>query len=66
MSCCSWICVISSVCNQSVIVWERIKSHLKGIWHLESLDLVKLHQKIMEMKMAKLDFIVAKAVEDIF
>ncbi|XP_059126128.1 endogenous retrovirus group K member 113 Env polyprotein-like [Peromyscus eremicus] len=65
-----WICVTSSMYfmyNESAIGWERVKVHLKGIWHdsNESLDLAKLHQEILEMRKAKLDFDAAKTAEDI-
>ena len=63
-----WICVTSFVYNESVIGWGGVKAHCGGIWHdsNESLDLAKLHQKILELeKSAKLDFGASKAVEDI-
>ena len=46
-----WICVTSSVYNESSIEWEKVNTHLKGIWQdsSESLDLAKIHQEIMNM-----------------
>lgn len=61
-----WICVTSSVYNESAIGWEKVKAHLKGIWHdsNQSLDLAKLHQEIIEMRKAKLDFDAVKTAQD--
>ena len=47
-----WICVTSFVYNKSVISWERVKAHRKGIWHdsNESLELAKLQQENFGIK----------------
>ena len=46
---------------------KRVKAHCGVIWHdsNESLDLSKLHQEILKLKRAKLDFNASKAVEHI-
>ena len=59
--------VLHLLCIMKVLSFGGVKAYLEGIWHdsNESLDLTKLHQEILELKNAKLDFNAAKAAEDI-
>ena len=49
-----WICVTPQKYNGSITTWDKVKAHLEGIWHNEniSLDLVHLHQEIMNIENA--------------
>jgi hypothetical protein len=51
-----WICVTAKPYNESQWSWERIKQHLEGIWsHTNlSLDLVALHQEILDIQNSNL------------
>lgn len=50
-----WICVTSRRYNETSHDWDRVKYHLKGIWHNAnvSLDLINLHKEIQGLKNAK-------------
>lgn len=50
-----WICVTSRRYNETGHDWDRVKYHLKGIWHNVnvSLDLINLHKEIQGLKNAK-------------
>nr|KAF6444261.1 hypothetical protein HJG59_008561 [Molossus molossus] len=43
-----WICISPKQYNDSQIAWEKIQSHLQGIWHdaNESINILQLHQEI--------------------
>uniref|UniRef100_A0A8C6CPF8 Retroviral envelope protein GP41-like domain-containing protein n=1 Tax=Moschus moschiferus TaxID=68415 RepID=A0A8C6CPF8_MOSMO len=47
-----WICVTSKEYNVSETPWDKVKVHLEGIWHNDnvSLDLVRLHQEILDIE----------------
>ncbi|XP_043342705.1 endogenous retrovirus group K member 7 Env polyprotein-like [Cervus canadensis] len=49
-----WICVTAKIYNGTETPWDRVKSHLDGIWHNEniSLDLIQLHQEILDIENA--------------
>ncbi|XP_043780721.1 uncharacterized protein LOC122708577 [Cervus elaphus] len=49
-----WICVTAKIYNDTETPWDRVKSHLDGIWHNEniSLDLLQLHQEILDIENA--------------
>ncbi|OZC05416.1 Env gp36 protein, partial [Onchocerca flexuosa] len=49
-----WICVTPKIYNDTETPWDRVKSHLDGIWHNEniSLDLLQLHQEILDIENA--------------
>jgi hypothetical protein len=53
-----WICVTGKP-YKSQWSWEHIKQHLKGVWsHTNlSLDLVALHQEILNIQSSKLPII---------
>ena len=61
-----WICVTPKKYNGSITAWDKVKAHLEGIWHNEniSLDLLHLHQEIMNIENApRPDLDVAKRAE---
>ncbi|XP_025143378.1 endogenous retrovirus group K member 13-1 Env polyprotein-like [Bubalus bubalis] len=61
-----WICVTPEKYNGSITAWDKVKAHLEGIWHNEniSLDLLHLHQEIMNIENApRPDLDVAKRAE---
>ena len=62
-----WICVTQKKkYNGSITAWDKVKAHLEGIWHNEniSLDLLHLHQEIMNIENApRPDLDVAKRAE---
>lgn len=61
-----WICVTPQKYNGSITAWDKVKAHLEGIWHNEniSLDLLYLHQEIMNIENApRPDLDVAKRAE---
>ncbi|XP_036075999.1 endogenous retrovirus group K member 7 Env polyprotein-like [Rousettus aegyptiacus] len=47
-----WICVTSKIYNESQHGWDRMHSHLQGVWHdaNTSLDLVQLHREIQRLQ----------------
>ena len=61
-----WICVTPKKYSGNITAWDKVKAHLEGIWHNEniSLDLLHLHQKIMNIENApRPDLDVAKRAE---
>ncbi|KAB0337018.1 hypothetical protein FD754_025408 [Muntiacus muntjak] len=62
-----WICVTPKIYNQNETSWDKVKHHLEGIWHNEniSLDLVRLHQEILDIENApKATMDITKDAED--
>ena len=62
------ICVIAKEHKDSIHGWDKIRSHVKGIWHNAnvSLDLLELHKEIQTFIDAKpLNFDATKTAEDI-
>ena len=62
-----WICVIAKEHKDSIHGWDKIRSHVKGIWYNAnvSLDLLELHKEIQAFIDAKpLNFDAAKTAED--
>jgi DNA-directed RNA polymerase subunit H (RpoH/RPB5) len=61
-----WICVTAKLYNESQWSWECIKQHLKGVWsHINlSLDLVLLHQEILNIQNSDLPIIQPSDVAD--
>ena len=53
-----WMCVTPLQVNESMHSWERIRSHILGVWNHSdfSIDISKLHQDIQNMKQAESDF----------
>nr|KAF6427851.1 hypothetical protein HJG63_008335 [Rousettus aegyptiacus] len=47
-----WICVTSKIYNESQHGWDRVRSHLQGVWHDAnmSLDLIQLHREIQGLQ----------------
>ena len=47
-----WICVTSKIYNESQLGWDRVRSHLQGVWHDAnmSLDLIQLHREIQGLQ----------------
>ena len=43
-----WICVTANEHKDSIHGWDKIRSHVKGIWYNAnvSLDLLELHKEI--------------------
>ena len=62
------ICVTSKIYNNSQHAWDKVRSHLQGIWHNAntSLDLIQLHKEIQGLRDAEpLNFDAAKTAADI-
>nr|KAF6418685.1 hypothetical protein HJG63_008733 [Rousettus aegyptiacus] len=47
-----WICVTLKIYNESQHGWDRVRSHLQGVWHdaNTSLDLIQLHREIQGLQ----------------
>nr|KAF6474864.1 hypothetical protein HJG63_010997 [Rousettus aegyptiacus] len=59
-----WICVISKIYKENQFGWDRVRSHLQGVWHNAntSLDLIQLHMEIQGLRDARtLQFDAAEA-----
>lgn len=62
-----WICVTSKKYNNSQHDWNRVRLHLQGIWHDAnlSLDMLRLHEEIQNMREAEpLKFDAAQAASE--